>query len=184
MWPFKKKDKDQYLPVNRLELMLVKAASHPHKRGEFFRQIFHFDLLTLGEMSDGDGARFETSEPHEDGTIFIYVFTSKEALQYCLKKAIFSIERSFLKMKASSLLEIAKLNNFSMIINQDHDHGLILHFEEIKTLLSDDNTQETTLEKGSRYLFGQPSQEYPEGLISTLKDFVSLRPEVASTYLG
>lgn len=87
MWPFKKKDRDQYLPVNRLESMLVEAASHPHKRGEFFRQIFHYDLLTLGEMSDGGGARFETSGPHKDGTLFIYVSTSKGALQYSLKKA-------------------------------------------------------------------------------------------------
>ena len=184
MRPFRKKNTIQYVPKNRLESILIEAASHPHTRGDFFRQIFHFDLLTLGDMESGNRARFETSGPHEDGSIFLYVFTSLEALQYSLKKAGSSTQRSFLEMKASSLFEIARLNNFSLIINQGHDHGLILPFGEIKTLLSDSNTNETTLEKGTSYLLDQPSQDYPDGLISTLKDFVSSRSEIASAYLG
>ena len=39
-----------YEPVNRLEEVFIKAAENPARRPEFYRLLFHFELLCLGDI--------------------------------------------------------------------------------------------------------------------------------------
>jgi hypothetical protein len=96
--------KAPYEPQNRLELLFAQAAQDPAARPEFYRQLFNFDLLVVGDLapsSDGKKiAQFVTRE--NDKGPYVLAYTSHTALEWVLTRDE-ATPRPYIKMNARSI---------------------------------------------------------------------------------
>lgn len=179
MWPFKRKTLT-YKPVNRLEKLLKSAANDPGNRGEFMRQIFHYNLYVLGESQD-EGVNFETRQD-QDGNKTIFAFTSVEALSYALK-LMNRGPANYIEIPSHSVFEICKLNYLTLVLNSGHDYGRIFHPDEMESILCG-SPEQLIIKEQTEIFLGQPAHGYPDGIVEAIKSFVKKTPSINAIYLG
>lgn len=181
---FKKKI-SSYNPVNRLETMLQEAAGDAAKRPEFYRMIFHFDLLCLGEVIDHPNGskliRFQTSQ--QEGYPIIYAFTSESALGWYLSKTQ-QPPGKYVGLRTHTLFEMIQ-GKMGVVLNSGHDYGKSFSPFEIHELLKDSNLKESelTVPAGQEYMIGQPA-EPPKLFLEALQSYSKKTHQIKEIYFG
>jgi len=185
-WLKGKRTKD-YEPVNRLETMLVKAASDPLARPEFLNQLFHFDLFTLGKsdpVGPGESPTVQFEVFSHEGIDCIAAFTSVPALQWHLAVTQQG-ERDYIGMSAHALFTAIQ-GKHGVFLNPGHAYGKIFTPEELGLLLKGQlsvGSEEVTVPVGTGYLLGQPA-DLPRPLIEMLARYVASGKPAREIFFG
>ena len=170
---------DPYKPSNRLEEMLIKAASDLSLRPEFYRQMFHYRFYVLGKGSTDGNVQFMINEI--EGERCLYAFTSLEALQFVANKR--SDPMPFIEMAASDFFPIAADNHFALMLNANMDFGKLLKAHEIVEILRGGKAKEMVIEKGSKILLSAP-ENVPPQLLEALKGYIEKTNGLDDIYFG
>jgi hypothetical protein len=180
-----KKNKGEFVPTNRLDQLFFQAAIDPGKRPEFYRSLFHFDLLCLGQSKrNNDGsqtAQFLVSKYENEEVL--YAFTSKAALEWYVSEQKLQ-PQPYLGFSALTLFQMIQ-NGSGLILNPGHECTKIFKSAEIAEILKDFKIQdhEVSMKAGEEYMIGQPS-EVPLSLITSLKSYVKHCSKLEDIYFG
>jgi hypothetical protein len=171
-----------FRPTNRLEHLLVEAADKPEKRPEFYRQLFHFDLLAIGKVEQKpDGTKLVSlmiGGTAEDPLTFLY--TSAEALSWHLEKSGQGAQ-PYVQMKAHELLGLIR-GHQGFLLNFGHDHGLHLPASQVEGLFEVPHTREV-LSQDETINIGKPA-ELPSSLLATLASYKTAEPALIEIRFG
>lgn len=168
----KQKPAGEFSASNRLEELLIEAANNPALRPNFYRQLFHFDLLVLGSKKDlEDGSQSISLVAGEvEGEKVHYAFTSEETLRYVATTQ--NQEFRFVGLSAYDF--------FQMLSNQQVPSGVVLnsgtpyvkHFtsSEVCGVLKDQlgNPEQREVKKETKVRVGQP-QNFPSEFVTQLQ---------------
>ncbi len=176
----------EYKPQNQLEELLLKAAENPLEQSTFLKKLFHFNLITLGEIvrnDDTERCAFTTTK-NEQGTIYAYAYayayTSQQALNYVVQKNKLPPQK-FVGMPALTLFEMVK-GQWGICLNSGLPFGKVFEPNEIPAILSDNPASLTTTQPNSIY-FGQPAKR-PEKLLEKLHSHLQKQSNLNDIYFG
>ena len=190
-WLKKKKDvpatAEVAAPANKLEAVLMKAATEPAYRPEFYNLLLSEELVVITQKTSLPQGNHTLEE---DTTINIAtlndgkipVFTSTDRI---FDKGVIKEQVPFVAMKGEDLFKMA--TDATFILNPYSDHGKELLPAEITNLLNGTVLQaehkRITIEKETRVLIGQPAN-YPHKMVESLKILFATKPVVKAAYLG
>ncbi len=172
-----------------LEGLLMRAATEPAARPDFYAALLAADVLVIGNTGEGEGpgehvvkagANIQIqnwSKP--DGSMFVPFFSSLAALQHAITDEV-----GYLSLPARSLFEITA--GASLVLNPSSSHGKEFFPEEIQQLLATGLAQSAhtrVVEKDTRVLLGQPKQR-PEALLTSLRTLFATRANVKCAYFA
>jgi hypothetical protein len=185
----KKPEKDQakkFAPENRLEALLMQAATDPAARPEFMRTLLEFDLFVLIDKTGAQYGSFVT-KPGEtmrikgmtvQGQYQIPVFTSERRL-----REFITTQESFARLKGQDLFEMLASQEPGAMLNPGASYGKLFLHEEIVSLA--DGTyfgpKQQVVQKETQVLIGMPI-EYPARLIEALQNYFRTNPRVKKAY--
>jgi hypothetical protein len=123
-------------PQNRLEESLVKAATQPESRPQFYRDFLESELYLLPhgevpEIKDGvlqTGSQVAFQAVEIEGKTWLPIFSSLPRLQAAL-----DTERPYLRMAARTFLELTR--GADILLNPGSDYGKQFLADEIARLL-------------------------------------------------
>lgn len=174
-----------FVPENDLERALMRAASEPPARVEFYRLLLASDLLIIGRTEHGgngntrvsEGENLQIMSGEQDGKPFLPVFSSLTRLQSYIRD-----EQSYVALNGRALFEMT--DGAYLILNPGSDYGKELLPEEIKRLLDPEASrpQPITVEEPTQVLIGQPAV-YPHDLVTALNNCFSANTGVTAAYL-
>lgn len=178
----RKRSLPAFQPTNRLEHLLVEAADKPEKRPEFYRQLFHFDLLAIGTVKQQPDstklASLTIGGPPDDPVAYLY--TSPEALSWHLEKSGQGA-RPYVQMKAHDLLGLIR-GRQGFVLNFGHDYGLHLPASQVEGLFEVPHTREV-LSQNETIRIGKPA-ELPDSLLATLAAYKTASPALTEVRFG
>jgi hypothetical protein len=158
------------------------VADKPEKRPEFYRQLFHFDLLAIGKVEQQpDGTKLASlmiGGPPDDPVAFLY--TSPEALSWHLEKSGQGAQ-PYVQMKAHDLLGLIR-GQQGFVLNFGHDHGLHLPASQVEGLFEVPHSREV-LSQNERVRIGKPA-ELPGSLLATLAAYKTASPALNEIRFG
>lgn len=172
---------------NPLEQALMKAATEPAHRPDFYRLLMQSEVFVLGRTQRaGEGSA--TLAPGEklqivnwekrDGTPVVPFFTSLDALRRAIEE-----QQSFLALPARSLFELTK--GATLVLNPASRHWKEFFPHEIEALLTtgmNQVSQQRVVQKPTQVLLGQPAK-YPTEMVAALTALLSKHPAVKAAYL-
>ncbi|MED5238000.1 MAG: enhanced serine sensitivity protein SseB C-terminal domain-containing protein [Pseudomonadota bacterium] len=174
--------------MNSLHAALVDAAHEAAKRPAFYHTLMHADVFVIGHTDQPTGEGHRTLEAGDnlslvnwekaDGTPVIPFFTHLEALQCAVDS-----ETRYLALPARNLFEMTR--GATLFLNPKSDYGKEFLPHEIEALLETGMNQRAdsrTVEKETRVMLGQPA-EYPQQMVSALKQLLGMHPGVIAAYL-
>ncbi len=163
------KKNNEYKPSNRLEELMLTAATNEAYRPDFYRQLFHFQLFVIGKSSEEGSVRLLNNEI--DGKNYSYAYTSLSALDSIVSKR--GEELPYLKMDCHQFFNILAASELGMVLNADMDFGKVFSPSEIVDLMggNQSNVEERVIEKGSEFRIGLPANT-PDELIQALGRFI------------
>ncbi|MFP1730959.1 enhanced serine sensitivity protein SseB [Lonsdalea quercina] len=178
----------EFSPQNTLEEALIRAATEPAHRPEFFSELMTATVYVLGN-SDGNTTFGEQtlqagSHVHlqhwekPDGTSAIPFFSSLEALQSAITE-----EQSFLALPARALFELTQ--GAVLFLNPKLPYGKEFLPQEVEHLLAGEGTGLVTkkvIEEDTQVLIGQPA-EMPAQMIDSLTQLFAKYPGVRRAFL-
>jgi len=170
-----------------LETLLMKAATEPAYRAEFYKRLLSDNLIVItqgSELSEGKQILEKDTQvkiiSYPDGKI--PVFTSTQRI---FDKGIVKEQVNFLEMKGENLFELAKGATF--LLNPYSDYGKELLPDEVDSMLKGtiltDKAKTITIQKDTKVQIGQPAV-YPKEIINSLSELFSNRANVKAAYLG
>ncbi len=189
---FKKKNENppqsqsKFIPENKLEEVLMKAAKEASYRAEFYRQLMDSELIVI---TDGRSGKEGTHTLEKNTTVNIVtskdgkmpVFSSTKRI---FDKGIIKEQVNFMGMNAKSLFELTK--GTTLFLNPYSDYGKELLPHEIDQLLDGsifEHAKTITVQKETKVQIGQPA-DYPTELVNSLKQLYSRLTDVNAAYLG
>ena len=182
---FIRKKEPTYEPVNRFETLLKEAAQEPSRRPEFYRTLFHFDLVCLGRAKTNlDGSKTaEFQVGNYEGAQVIFAFTSEAALSWYLAKQKLPPTK-YIGMKTDVLFGMIQ-GRMGVILNSGHDFVKYFTPSEVQELLKDQNLEshQVTVPAAQQYRIGQPAN-LPEVLLSGLAGYSKRSSKVKDIYFG
>ncbi|MCH2535611.1 MAG: enhanced serine sensitivity protein SseB C-terminal domain-containing protein [Bdellovibrionales bacterium] len=163
-----KKD-DPYKSVNRLEELLKSAVENEALRPDFYRQLFHFKLFVMGQMSENNSVRLLNNQINDIN--YTYAYTSLSALEYAARKK--NSEIPYLEMDSLQFFEILSSSKLGLILNADMNFGKVFNPDEIVDILNNNkgNWEQREMQKGMEIQIGIPA-ELPHKLIEELNIFI------------
>lgn len=175
-------------PVNPLERSLVRAATDPAHRPQFYRDLMSAQIFVIqeGPIPEESGPRV-LREGHSlnirpvvvEGTVCLPIFSSLQRLQSALDR-----EAGYIALKAADLFPI--IQGSAACLNPGSDFGKILTANEIAGLVSGSiwkSTDSFTFSKDTQVLLGQPVN-YPHELADSLARLFKSIPRVKRAYLA
>ncbi|GAA4329163.1 enhanced serine sensitivity protein SseB [Mucilaginibacter gynuensis] len=174
-------------PANKLEAVLMKAATEPAYRPEFYNLLLSEELVVITKKNDMTQGNHTLEQ---DTTISIAtlndgkipVFTSTDRI---FDKGVVKETVPFVAMKGEDLFKM--IAGATFILNPYSDHGKELLPAEITNLLNgtvlQPEHQHVTIEKETQVLIGQP-EKYPHKMVESLKILFATKPAVKAAYLG
>ena len=180
------RNKPTYTAQNRLETLLQEAASDPGARPGFLKQLFHFDLLTLGEMEtqpDGVHTALFKSHKTQDGAPYVMSFTSEKALSFFLEKNKLP-PQEYVGMKAQDLFEMIQ-HSAGVYLNPTLPFGKFFYQREFSELLNDSpSTSKIKVSKSGEAIFIGIPKEIPKDFLVALKSYIQRTPCIKDGYFG
>ncbi len=185
----KKPEKNQpkkFVPENRLEVLLMQAATDPAARPEFMRTLLEFDLFILIDKTGAQYGSFVAKAGDTmrikgvslEGQYTIPVFTSERRL-----REFITTQESFARLKGRDLFGMLASQEPGAMLNPGAGYGKFFTHEEIVSLA--DGTyfgpKQQVLQKETQVLIGVPI-EYPAKLIEALQKYFRTNPQVKKAY--
>jgi hypothetical protein len=175
-------------PVNDLERSLIRAATDPAHRPQFYRDFLASEIFAVQQgphplpsstTTLHEGTRLCLMSLERDGRTIIAIFSSLPRLQVFIKQ-----EETFISMKVREFLTMTE--GVSLILNPGSDYGKEFTPQEIASLLDGSMWRPTDVyvtPKQSQVLIGQPAN-YPTELVAALARYFQSTPEVSKAYLA
>jgi hypothetical protein len=181
----------EYKPVNALEELLVRAATDPAARPDFYRELLR---STLYAVTPETPATSTTTVAAAGTTLslvnwkgssgpFVPVFSSQERLEEVAHKMGRRV--GFVALPGKTLFEMLMQHPEEAILNPGLSYGKQFTPDEIRrvadgTLL---RAQVHTIKEDTQVLLGQPA-DYPQRLVDALVRLFKERPSVEAAYLA
>jgi type III secretion system (T3SS) SseB-like protein len=177
-----------FTPENDLERSLVKAATDPSHRPQFYRDLLASDIFVISsgdaamDIRDGvlkQGATVAIQRWRRDGQDWLPIFSSLPRLRQNL-----AAEANYLRLNARNFFEMTRGTH--VILNPNCEYGKEFLAEEIAGLLDGSiyaPTKTTTTQKDTRVLLGQP-KVYPTELVKALSTLFAQHRNVKAAYLA
>ena len=175
-------------PVNPLERSLVRAATDPAHRPQFYRDLMSAQIFVIeeGPIPEESGPRV-LQEDHilnirpvvVEGTTCLPIFSSLQRLQSALDR-----EAGYIALKAADFFPL--IQGSAACLNPGSDFGKILTANEIAGLVSGaiwKPAESFTFSKDTQVLLGQPAT-YPHELADSLARLFKSIPRVKRAYLA
>jgi hypothetical protein len=178
----------KFYPENRLEALLMQAATDPAARPEFMRTLLEFDLFILidsvgvqyGSFVAKEGETMRIKGVVIDGQKRIPIFTSEKRL-----KEFIQSQESFARFKGQDLFAMLAGGDSEAVLNPGASYGKFITQADIRSLA--DSTyfqpQQQVLSKETQVLIGM-SSEYPAKLIEALQIHFRTTPQVKKAYFA
>lgn len=175
-------------PLNDLERSLMKAATEPAHRPQFYRDFLAADVFVIqhGPPQNPDGVHYAKAGDslqlptwEKDGQPLIPIFSSLPRLQ-----AFVTEEVSYVGMNARAFLEMTRGTN--LILNPGADYGKEFPPEEVAAMLDGSifkPYEQIVTAKDTQVLIGQPAR-YPDALVETLREYFQKTKQVKRAYLA
>lgn len=176
-------------PQNDLERSLLKAATDPAHRPQFYRDFMASDIFIIqhGEQPperDGrvvleEGKNIQIRNIEHNGKLHIPIFSSLERL-----RAVLNEEAAYLGMNALEFLKITK--GSPLLLNPGSDYGKEFTESEIASILDGSLWQPSeryVVQKPTQVMFGQP-KNYPKELTEALSRLFPTIVEVRRAWLA
>jgi len=175
--------KKKFKPTNRFEELLLEAADNPGARGDFLRQMFHFDVLVIAKLKKGEDGRETILVPqNQEGKETLRVFTSKAALEESIARANLG-EMPFVGMSLLNLFKMAAGRRSDVVLNPGLEFGKTFLSTEIERILSNQGAHEHTIKPDQDIKVGQPPS-YPNGFLEALKSVLKYEPRIKGFFVG
>jgi hypothetical protein len=174
-------------PQNQLERSLMKAATEPEHRAQFYRDLIESEILILpvGELPEihngavQTGTKLALQHLEADDRTLLPFFSSLTRVQ-----AIIREEREYLKLGARPFFEMTR--GATLVLNPGSDYGKELLPDEVSRLLDGTMFQPRerhVVERDTQILIGQPAK-YPTKLVESLQRLYARLPNVRAAYLA
>ncbi|ASN84629.1 MULTISPECIES: enhanced serine sensitivity protein SseB [Pectobacterium] len=179
----------EFSPRNKLEEVLILAATEPAHRPEFFSELMEATVFVLGTTDDGDEsgevvlhAGSNVNIQHwekDDGSSAIPFFSSLEALQ-----SVITEEAPFLALPTRSLFEMTQ--GVTLFLNPKLPYGKEFLPQEIEHILSGEGNgfvQQRVVEEEMQVILSQPA-EMPAQMIDSLTQLFTKHRHVKRAFLA
>ena len=178
----------EFIPQNLLEKSLVKAASDPAHRHQFYKDLRQSDFFIIqeGNIPETDrkvilkeGAQLQIQNIEHNGKPYIPVFSSLARLQSVLDR-----EMGYIALNAVEFMRIVQ--GSEIILNPSIPYGKEFVRDEILSIIDGSifkPTESFVAKKDTQVLIGQPSN-YPTELVNALSRYFKKRKEVKNAYLA
>lgn len=179
---------NMFTPENELEESLVRVASDPGHRPQFYRDVLSSEIfvITMGkehlDIEDGclrEGSSVQFQAWNRDGEDWLPIFSSLSRLNESLES-----ESSYLQLNAKSFFEMTQGAN--VILNPNLDYGKDFIPSEIKSMLDGSiftGHKRMEIQKETQVQIGQPSV-YPTKLVNSLSKLFQSHSKVKAAYLA
>ncbi|MEH0876544.1 enhanced serine sensitivity protein SseB [Pectobacterium cacticida] len=178
----------EFAPRNKLEEVLILAASEPAHRPEFFSELMNATVFVLGNSDDngfgekvlhaGSSVDLQHWEK-DDGSSVIPFFSSLEALQ-----SVVTEEASFLALPVRSLFEMTR--GATLFLNPKLPYGKAFLPQEIEHILSGEGNgfvQQRVVEEDMQVVLTQPD-EMPAQMVDSLTQLFTKHRHVKRAFLA
>lgn len=175
-------------PQNILEQSLVKAASDPAHRPQFYRDLANADLFiieecplptTSGKTILKENQKIQIKHMELNGKSYIPVFSSLPRLQAVLRE-----EAGFLALNAIEFMKITLGAEF--VLNPGSDYGKEFTKEEISSIVDGSIWQPSesyVAKKDEQVMIGEPAN-YPTELAAALSRYFKSQKAVKRAFLA
>jgi len=182
---------DPFVPVNALETLLMRAATVPAVRADFYRELCVATLFVLTpDVPEREGTR--TLEKAEqvgivnwstaDGKPYVPVFSSEEKMQEVVARG--AVAYGTLGFPGKTLMEMLIQGSVPAILNPGLAYGKELVPDEMRRLATGgmfEPVKHEVVKAERQILIGQP-KEYPNELVRALKALFEKRSVVEAAY--
>ncbi|MBJ7223870.1 MULTISPECIES: enhanced serine sensitivity protein SseB [unclassified Brenneria] len=178
-----------FSPQNKLEEVLILAATEPAHRPEFFSQLLDATVFVLGSSDESDAPGEKTLHAGSnvqiqhwekaDGVSVIPFFSSLDALQQAITE-----EQSFLALPARSLFELTL--GATLFLNPKLPYGKEFLPQEVEHMLSGEGhgfVQRQVVEEDTEVLLSQPADK-PVQMIDSLTQLFSKYRHVRRAFVA
>jgi type III secretion system (T3SS) SseB-like protein len=174
-----------FVPQNELEELLIRAASEPSARPEFYRFLFESDLYVIGEIRSTTPQRSGIAANAGDQLMIASVEYNNRRYHpvFSSLSRVRTFDQSvdkYFALNGRALFENTQGAYF--LLNPGSDYGKELLPAEIANLLSPNTRRSITIEKPTQVMIGPPAV-YPQALVDALKVMFEQRPEVIAAHL-
>lgn len=178
-------------PTNELEEVLVRAASQPSARPEFYQKLLDSQLwlltpevpLASGETVIKTGTQIQFVNWQGANGVFLAIFSSEQQL----KKAISQTRTIYgvLALKGSDLFPILAQHPMDVVLNPGALYGKNFVPDEIRRLGDGSivKSESRVVQKPTKILLGQPAV-YPHAFVKALQELFSQESAVEAAYLA
>jgi hypothetical protein len=181
-----KPEPKKFFPENRLEALLMNAATDPAARPEFMKALMEFDLFILidsvgaqyGSFVAKAGDTMRMKGISVDGQYRIPIFTSERRL-----REFITTQESFAQMKGQDLFGMLASQTTEAVLNPGASYGKLFTHDEVVSLANGTyfGPKQQVLQKETQVLIGMPA-EYPARLIESLQRYFRTNPQVRKAY--
>jgi len=181
-----------FVPVNRLEELLVEAATNPAARPDFYRELLRADLFVVtpdapdaeGSTQLAAGATLSLVSWQGPSGPYTPIFSSRERVDEVAHHI--GREMGFVALQGSALFGMLTQVPQPAVLNPGFAFGKQLVPDEIRRLA--DGTifqphERRVFEKATQVLLGQPAA-YPQELVDALTRLFRGRPSVEAAYVA
>lgn len=180
--------KIMFTPENELEKSLMKAATDPAHRPQFYKDFINSEIFVIrhgplpekeGRTVLKEGMQLQIQPIEINEKTYLPIFSSVTRLRDTIQKEV-----GFLGLNALEFLKITR--GADLMLNPGSAYGKEFVKEEVERLL--DGTmwkpsQTYVAEKDTKILIGQP-KNYPQALVDTLSRLFKNVRDVKSAYLA
>jgi hypothetical protein len=177
-----------FSPVNDLERSLVKAATDPAHRPQFYRDFVGSEVFVIQHgpvrretehrvFAKGDTLELNTWE--RDGKTVVAIFSSLPRLNAFIKEEV-----TYIAINATDFLELTR--GAILVLNPGSDFGKEFTEAEITSIIDGSlwrPTERWTAQKNTQVIIGQPA-DYPIDLVAALRRYFAKTPQVRLAYLA
>ena len=188
---FGKKSSSQsrkFFPENRLEALLMQAATDPGVRPEFYKELLITDLFVLivpGDRPHGtyvaqEGETLSIKGIDVEGRKLIPVFTSERRLREYIQA-----QDHLAKLNGRTLLPMIAARKNGIVLNPASSYGKEFTAQEVDSLVSGSifEPRQRIITQETKVLISMP-KEYPTKVVEALTRYFQERPEVKKAYVA
>lgn len=177
-----------FQPQNSLERSLLKAATDPAHRPQFYRDFVKSDIFVIQEGPPPErsgsavleaGYQLQIRNIDWNGRPVIPIFSSLPRLQ-----AVIPSEVGYVALNAQNFMEITQGSD--LLLNPGSDYGKEFTKEEVATILDGSIWQPTeryVAERDTEIMIGQAAN-YPKDLVEALTRLFKKMKEVKKAYVA
>ncbi len=178
----------KFFPENRLEALLMQAATDPGTRPEFYKELLAADLFVLivpgdrpyGEYIAQEGETLSIKGITVEGRKLIPVFTAERRLREYIQS-----QDNLAKLNGHSLLSMIAAQHQGVVLNPASSYGKEFTPQEVASLVDGSLFQpkEKIITKETNVLIGTP-KEYPTQAVNALVSYFQGKPEIKKAYVA